>query len=112
MKLLVAPPSARAVTAMVMAPARAWTLDALAAEARVSRATLVRLFRKAAGLAPLAFLSELRLELARHRLASTNASLAKLAAEVGYESESAFARAFRRRFGVSAGQSRSSSSGG
>ncbi len=111
MKLLVAPPSARAVTAMLMAPARAWTLDALAAEARVSRATLVRIFRKAAGLAPLAFLSELRLELARHRLASTNVSLAKLAAEVGYDSESSFARAFRRRFGVSPGRSRSSSSG-
>jgi len=99
LKLLVAPPSARAVTAMLMAPARAWTLDALAVEARVSRATLVRIFRKAAGLAPLAFLSELRLELARHRLASTNVSLAKLAAEVGYDSESSFARAFRRRFG-------------
>src|SRR5258706_12273076 len=111
MKLLVAPPSARAVTAMLMAPARAWTLDALAVEARVSRATLVRIFRKAAGLAPLAFLSELRLELARHRLASTNVSLAKLAAEVGYDSESSFARAFRRRFGVSPGRSRSSSSG-
>jgi AraC family transcriptional activator of mtrCDE len=110
-KLLVAPPSARAVTAMLMAPTRAWTLDALAAEARVSRATLVRIFRKAAGLAPLAFLSELRLELARHRLASTNVSLAKLAAEVGYDSESSFARAFRRRFGVSPGRSRSSSSG-
>jgi AraC family transcriptional regulator, activator of mtrCDE len=111
MKLLVAPPSARAVTAMLMAPARAWTLDALAAEARVSRATLVRIFRKAAGLAPLAFLSELRLELARHRLASTNVSLAKLAAEVGYDSESSFARAFRRRFRLSPGRSRSSSSG-
>ena len=111
MKILAAPPSARAVTAMLMAPARAWTLDALAAEARVSRATLVRIFRKAAGLAPLAFLSELRLELARHRLASTNVSLAKLAAEVGYDSESSFARAFRRRFGVSPGRSRSSSSG-
>ena len=111
MKLLVAPPSARAVTAMLTAPARAWTLDALAAEARVSRATLVRIFRKAAGLAPLAFLSELRLELARHRLASTNVGLAKLAAEVGYDSESSFARAFRRRFGVSPGRSRSSSSG-
>ena len=111
MKLLVAPPSARAVTAMLMAPARAWTLDALAAEAQVSRATLVRIFHKAAGLAPLAFLSELRLELARHRLASTNMNLAKLAAEVGYVSESAFARAFRRRFGVSPGRSRSSNSG-
>jgi AraC family transcriptional activator of mtrCDE len=111
MRILVTPPSARAVTAMLTAPARAWTLDALAAEARVSRATLVRIFRKAAGLAPLAFLSELRLELARHRLASTNVGLAKLAAEVGYDSESSFARAFRRRFGVSPGRSRSSSSG-
>lgn len=106
MKLLVEPPSARAVTAMLMAPERAWTLDALATEARVSRATLVRIFRKAAGLAPLAFLSELRLELARHRLASTNVRLASLAAEVGYESESSFARAFRRRFGMSPGKSR------
>jgi AraC family transcriptional activator of mtrCDE len=96
---------------LLVAPPRAWTLDALAAEARVSRATLVRIFRKAAGLAPLAFLSGLRLELARHRLASTNVSLAKLAAEVGYDSESSFARAFRRRFGVSPGRSRSSSSG-
>lgn len=110
-KLLIEPPSARAVTAMLTAPAQAWTLDALAAEARVSRATLVRIFRKAAGLAPLAFLSELRLELARRRLASTNASLAKLAAEVGYDSASSFARAFRRRFGVPPGRSRSASSG-
>ena len=85
MKLLVAPPSARAVTAMLTAPAQPWTLDALAAEARVSRATLVRIFRQAAGLAPLAFLSELRLQLARHRLASTKMSLASLAADVGYK---------------------------
>jgi AraC family transcriptional activator of mtrCDE len=111
MQLLVAPPSARAVTAMLMAPARAWTLDALAAEAGASRATLVRMFRKAAGLAPLAFLSELRLELARHCLATKNVSLATLPAEVGYGSESAFARAFRRRFGVSPARSRSASSG-
>src|SRR5260370_29495613 len=80
MKLLVAPPSARAVTAMLMAPARAWTLDALAVEAQLARATLARIFRKAAGLAPLACLTELGLELGRQRLASTNLSLAKLAA--------------------------------
>jgi len=106
MKLLVAPPSARAVTAMLRAPALDWTLDELAAESHVSRATLVRIFRKAAGIAPLTFLAELRLGLAHQRLASTSVSLAQVAAAVGYDSESAFARAFQRRFGISPGKLR------
>jgi AraC family transcriptional activator of mtrCDE len=105
-KLLGSPPSARALIAMLAAPARDWTLDELAAESRVSRATLVRTFRRAAGIAPLAFLAELRLGLARKRLASTSASVARVAAAVGYESESAFARAFQRRFGISPGKLR------
>src|SRR6266404_2896726 len=54
----------RAVTAMLRAPAHPWTLDALAAEAHVSRATLVRIFRREGDLPPLGFLSELRLGLA------------------------------------------------
>src|SRR5258707_301573 len=106
MKLLVSPPSARAVTAMLRAPALDWTLDELAAESHVSRATLVRIFRKAAGIAPHTFLAELRLGLAHQRLASTSVSLAQVAAAVGYESESAFARAFQRRFGISPGKLR------
>jgi AraC family transcriptional regulator, activator of mtrCDE len=106
MKLLASPSSARAVTAMLRAPALDWTLDELAAESHVSRATLVRMFRKAAGIAPLAFLAELRLGLAHQRLASTSVSLAQVAAAVGYDSESAFARAFQRRFGISPGKLR------
>jgi AraC-like DNA-binding protein len=47
MKLLASPSSARAVTAMLRAPALDWTLDELAAESHVSRATLVRIFREA-----------------------------------------------------------------
>jgi len=65
MKFLASPPSARAVTAMLRAPALGWTLDELAAESHVSRATFARIFRKAAGIAPLAFLAELRLGLAQ-----------------------------------------------
>lgn len=96
----------RVLAAMLADPARAWTLDELAAEAATSRATLVRLFQKATGAAPLAFLAELRLSLAQRRLISSRASLAEIAEEAGYQSESAFSRAFSRRFGVTPGASR------
>ncbi len=85
MKLLASPQSARAVTAMLAAPAHHWTLDELAVQSHVSRATLVRIFRSAIGIAPLTFLAELRLGLARQRLSSTSASLAEVATAVGYE---------------------------
>jgi AraC family transcriptional activator of mtrCDE len=106
LRLLSSLPSARAVSAMLRAPGHDWTLDALAAEAHVSRASLVRIFRKTAGVAPLAFLTDLRLGLARQRLASTEVSVARVAAEVGYQSESAFARAFHRRFKTTPGRIR------
>ena len=108
LRLLSSLPSARALSAMLRAPGHDWTLDALAAEAHVSRASLVRIFRKTAGVAPLAFLTDLRLGLARQRLASTEASIARVAAEVGYQSESAFARAFHRRFKTTPGRIRAS----
>jgi AraC family transcriptional regulator, activator of mtrCDE len=106
LRLLASSSSARAVTAMLRAPAHPWTLDELAAEAHVSRATLVRIFRREGDLPPLGFLSELRLGLARQRLSSTNATLAQVAAAVGYDSECAFSRAFRKRYGVSPGRLR------
>jgi len=106
MKLLATPASARAVNAMLDDPAHSWTLDELAAHSHVSKATLVRTFQKAAGMAPLAFLTELRLGLAQQNITATNASLMKIAVAVGYDSESAFARAFKRRFGISPGKLR------
>jgi AraC family transcriptional activator of mtrCDE len=96
----------RAITAMLRAPAHPWTLDEIAAEAHVSRATLVRIFRREADLPPLGFLSELRLGLARQRLSSRTGTLAQVAAAVGYDSESAFVRAFRKRYGISPGRLR------
>jgi AraC family transcriptional activator of mtrCDE len=106
LRLLASSSSARAVSAMLRAPAHPWTLDELAAEAHVSRATLVRIFRREGDLPPLGFLSELRLGLAHQRLSSTHATLAQVAAAVGYDSESAFARAFRKRYGISPGRLR------
>jgi AraC family transcriptional regulator, activator of mtrCDE len=100
--------SARTLAAMLEAPARDWTLDELATHAGASRATLVRLFQKTAGMAPLAFLTELRLGLARHKLLAGTTTLAAIAAEVGYQSESTFSRAFQRRFGMRPGETRRS----
>jgi AraC family transcriptional activator of mtrCDE len=98
--------TAQAVLAMVRDPARAWTLDDLAHTAASSRATLVRAFRKAAGVAPLTFLADLRLGLARKRLGSDAASMDEIAAEVGYQSQAAFSRAFLRKYGVRPGKLR------
>ena len=61
----------RAVAAMLDDPARNWTLDELAARANASRASVVRMFQRSVQLAPLAFLAEVRLELARRKLRAT-----------------------------------------
>jgi AraC family transcriptional activator of mtrCDE len=94
----------RAVAAMVNDPARSWTLDELAECANASRASLVRMFRGIVQQSPVAFLAELRLELARRKLSATALPVAAIAGEVGYKSESAFSRAFHRRFGVRPGE--------
>jgi AraC family transcriptional activator of mtrCDE len=98
--------TAQPVLAMLRDPARAWSLDALADIAAASRATLVRGFRKAAGVSPLSFLAELRLNLARQRLLTHHAPISQIAEEVGYQSEAALSRAFLRRFGVRPGRLR------
>lgn len=106
--LLGARVTAQAVLAMLKDPARDWTLDELAAVAAASRATLVRAFRKAADIAPLAFLTELRLGLARRKLLSGQDPIGQIAEDVGYQSEAALSRAFLRHFGVRPGSLRKS----
>ena len=96
--LLAHRPTARAVTAMMQAPARAWSLDDMAAIAGTSRATLVREFRRLAKATPFEVLAEIRLDLARHALAASAQPLADIACEAGYASQAAFSRAFKRRF--------------
>jgi AraC family transcriptional activator of mtrCDE len=98
--------TAQAVVAMLHDPSHGWTLDELAARAATSRATLVRSFDRIARVAPLTFLTELRLAFARRRLATTGEPIARIAAGVGYQSEAALSRAFHRRFGVRPGKFR------
>ena len=105
-RLLSEPQTARAVVAMLEEPGRDWHLDDLASVANSSRANLVRDFRRLAAMTPIGFLTDLRLTLARHRLAASARPLGEIAEEAGYQSVSAFSRAFQRRFGRAPGEIR------
>lgn len=79
-------------------PAHPWTIADLASEAGVSRSVLAERFRQYLGEPPMAYLTRWRLQLGAQMLNSTSYSVAQIAAEVGYESEPAFNRAFKREF--------------
>jgi AraC-like DNA-binding protein len=79
-------------------PAHPWTIASLAREAGVSRSVLAERFRHYLSEPPMAYLTRWRLQLGAQMLASTSYSVAQIASEVGYESEAAFNRAFKREF--------------
>jgi AraC-like DNA-binding protein len=76
----------------------AWTIASLAEEGGISRSVLAERFRYYLDQSPMAYLTSWRLQLGAQMLSSTNYSVAQIAAEVGYESEAAFNRAFKRAF--------------
>jgi AraC-like DNA-binding protein len=92
------PVLARALAALHDEPAYDWDVASLARRCGASRATLARKFAARVGQSPLAYLTQLRLDLAARRLATSRDGLAAVAASVGYSSEFAFSRAFRRAF--------------
>jgi len=81
-------------------PAHPWTIASLAQEAGVSRSVLAERFRRYLYESPMAYLTRWRLLLGAQMLGSTNYSVAQVASEVGYESEAAFNRAFKRQFAL------------
>jgi AraC-like DNA-binding protein len=81
-------------------PAHPWTIASLAKEAGVSRSVLAERFRHYLNEPPMAYLTRWRLQIGAQSLSTTNHSVAQIAAEVGYESEAAFNRAFKREFDV------------
>ncbi len=82
------------------APARPWTVAALAAEAGVSRATLAKRFTELVGEPPLSYLTGWRMTLAADLLRHEDATVAAVAAKVGYADGFAFSAAFKRVRGV------------
>jgi AraC-like DNA-binding protein len=82
-------------------PAHPWTLDELADGVAMSRSAFADRFTALVGQPPMHYLAQWRMQLAAGRLATGNAKVAAIAEEVGYESEEAFSRAFKRLMGVS-----------
>lgn len=97
------PIAGRAIALLHERPAHPWTVDELARAAGVSRSGLAERFTANVGLPPMQYLAQWRIQLAAGLLARTTAGIAAIASEVGYESEAAFHRAFKRAVGVAPG---------
>lgn len=89
-------------------PERDWTNASLAAEVGLSRSRFAARFTALVGEPPLAYLTRWRMEKAAGQLQEGPLGLAEIAASVGYQSEAAFSKAFRRRFGQPPGAYRKS----
>ena len=93
------PVLAPALAELHRTPERKWTVADLAAAANVSRSLLDERFRDALGRSPIRYLTDWRLHVAKDLLATTTLGVAAVARRVGYDSEEAFSRAFKRAYG-------------
>ena len=82
-------------------PERKWTVTDLATEAAVSRSSLDGRFRDVLGLSPMRYVNDWRMRIAQDLLSTTEVTVASIARRVGYDSEEAFSRAFKRALGKS-----------
>ena len=89
-----------ALNALHTRPAHAWTLEELARAAGTSRSVLAERFQQLVGSSPMQYLTQWRMLLAANLLCRSNAPLARIAEDVGYQTDTAFSRAFRREFGA------------
>jgi AraC-like DNA-binding protein len=103
------PATASALALLHAQPAKAWTVEALARELNVSRATLARRFHHFVGDSPVAYLTRWRMELAAQQLRDTTDTVGTVAHRIGYSSEYAFSRAFSRLRGIPPGRYRAAS---
>jgi len=92
-------------------PAHAWTVEELADTVGLSRSALAERFTGLIGLPPMQYLTRWRLQLAANLLRAGNRAVAAIAADVGYESEAAFNRAFKRELGATPAAWRRSQAG-
>jgi len=93
----------RALTLMQADLAARWTVTSLARRVGLSRPVFARRFCESESVSPMRRLATLRMEEAARRLEKSDASLAQVGQQVGYDSEFAFNRAFKRHHGVAPG---------
>jgi AraC-like DNA-binding protein len=86
--------------------AHPWTIADLAEEVGISRSALVERFTRYLSEPPMTYLTRWRLQLAARSLEKTSRGVAEIAGDIGYESEAAFNRAFKREFGQPPGRYR------
>ena len=96
----------RALANMHRDAARPWTIAELADGANLSRSSFAERFTSLVGTPPMSYLTAWRLEQARSELVRTDQPIASVSARVGYSSEAAFSRAFKRHHGLTPGEAR------
>lgn len=89
-----------ALAQMHQRPADAWTVESLAREAHVSRSVMAERFSHFVGQSPMSYLCKLRMAIGADLLRDGTQSVMRIAEQVGYETDAAFNRAFRREFGL------------
>jgi AraC-like DNA-binding protein len=105
------PSVGKALTALHRHPARPWTIESLARHVALSRSALADRFTQFVGQPPMQYLTNWRMQLATNYLLTGTDSVAVVASRVGYESEAAFSRAFKKALGTPPSQWRKARSG-
>jgi AraC-like DNA-binding protein len=100
------PQIGRAITLILRDPARDWTVAALASELAMSRSAFAARFNALVGEPPMHYVTRWRMLMALTWLREEGATVGELALRLGYQSEAAFSRAFKRWMGVSPGEAR------
>lgn len=102
------PRLAKALAAIHLQPGAPWRVDSLARAAGMSRTAFAVAFAQRLGLSPFQYLTECRIAEARRLLADRRLSVAAIAEQLGYQSEAAFRRTFKRVEGIGPGELRRS----
>ena len=97
------PQIGRALALLHARPTESWTADGLASQVGMSRSVFAERFTLLVGQPPMHYLAQWRMYLAAQQLREGGGSVAQVAFKVGYDSEAAFSRAFKRQFGASPG---------
>lgn len=96
----------KAIVQMLSSPAHPWTVEELAQQAHMSRASFAQLFKEVANTTPLLLLTSIRMQMAAQMLARQSETMIAIAEQAGYASESSFYKAFTRHFGFTPGEYR------